>query len=545
MHHPFLKSYRLRLSPLSPIHIGSGEEYDPTNYVMEKNVLFSFDPGAVHAAFDAQTRQDFLQVVSQGGNTLQAIQKFFQDQKEALIPISTQRIPVTESIQKFYDTRSNNQLRIERMAFSQSENQPILPGSALKGAIRTALLDAVHDGQPLTAREQQEVERNPKKRWQSLHTIQDTLSNCLPDAFERDPMRLIRIRDAHPQTEATGREVLFAINRKESKGGKPSIAEGKGIYQQLECLAPMQQGAFLTELSFLCPDQAGHARDKLPPEVYRWDLAHLSQSCNDFYLPILRDELALYAPFLKKEWAAQLQLLLLPKGALRQAMRHHRVFLLRVGRHSGAESVTLQGARHIKIMGDKKENESWRSRPSTIWLAAGNKGDQHNMLPFGWLLVEVLEGSEASIWKDPGLSVLVDLFRQDWAARRDEADRLWEHCCRQQAEKKKESQQLQEKRAQQAQEEAAQQARLATLTPHQRKIETLRQAFEATQVPQPVSGVLWSRVNTLTGEAQSSEWSREARHALVTLCETHVPKKITLSKKKRKAFQDHLAQLRR
>ena len=95
MHHPFLKSYRLRLSPLSPIHIGSGEEYDPTNYVMEKNVLFSFDPGAVHAAFDAQTRQDFLQVVSQGGNTLQAIQKFFQDQKEALIPISTQRIPVT------------------------------------------------------------------------------------------------------------------------------------------------------------------------------------------------------------------------------------------------------------------------------------------------------------------------------------------------------------------------------------------------------------------------------------------------------------------
>ncbi len=45
----FLKTYRLALTPLSPIHIGCGEDFEPTNYLIDDDgksgpVLYGFDP---------------------------------------------------------------------------------------------------------------------------------------------------------------------------------------------------------------------------------------------------------------------------------------------------------------------------------------------------------------------------------------------------------------------------------------------------------------------------------------------------------------------
>ena len=45
----FLESCRLLISTLSPVHIGCGEDYDPTNYVIENHTLYEFEPGAAQA----------------------------------------------------------------------------------------------------------------------------------------------------------------------------------------------------------------------------------------------------------------------------------------------------------------------------------------------------------------------------------------------------------------------------------------------------------------------------------------------------------------
>lgn len=44
----FLKTYHLAITPLSPIHIGCGEDFEPTNYVIDadKERLYGFDPGS-------------------------------------------------------------------------------------------------------------------------------------------------------------------------------------------------------------------------------------------------------------------------------------------------------------------------------------------------------------------------------------------------------------------------------------------------------------------------------------------------------------------
>lgn len=48
----FLTSYRLAITPLSPIHIGCGEDYVPTNYVIDdtRGFLYAFNPGEAYLA---------------------------------------------------------------------------------------------------------------------------------------------------------------------------------------------------------------------------------------------------------------------------------------------------------------------------------------------------------------------------------------------------------------------------------------------------------------------------------------------------------------
>jgi hypothetical protein len=74
--------------------------------------------------------------------------------------------------------------------------------------------------------------------------------------------------------------------------------------------------------------------------------------------------------------------------ALRPAFLEGRMMLLRVGRHSGAESVTLERRRSILIRGGRERGSSRQRDATTIWLAAEHENSINEFRPFGWLLVE-------------------------------------------------------------------------------------------------------------------------------------------------------------
>ena len=38
-----LTTYKLKLTTLSPVHIGTGEDFEPTNYVIDAGTLYEFD----------------------------------------------------------------------------------------------------------------------------------------------------------------------------------------------------------------------------------------------------------------------------------------------------------------------------------------------------------------------------------------------------------------------------------------------------------------------------------------------------------------------
>ena len=59
-----MESVTLHITPLSPVHVGIGEDYEPTNYVMEDEALFAFDSDVANRVLTERQRKDLLDMVS-------------------------------------------------------------------------------------------------------------------------------------------------------------------------------------------------------------------------------------------------------------------------------------------------------------------------------------------------------------------------------------------------------------------------------------------------------------------------------------------------
>jgi CRISPR-associated protein Csm5 len=74
------------------------------------------------------------------------------------------------------------------------------------------------------------------------------------------------------------------------------------------------------------------------------------------------------------------------------------VGLLRIGRHSGAESLTIERHRHIKILQERGREPRTLDYATTFWLAAENSKPSHRstLKPFGWALMNSLAAEQAT-----------------------------------------------------------------------------------------------------------------------------------------------------
>ncbi|MCP9465235.1 MAG: RAMP superfamily CRISPR-associated protein [Nitrospira sp.] len=392
---------RLVFTPLAPIHIGTGADYDPTNYVIEGEALYEFDAGALAEVLSADDRAALSQLTERRPDDamLRAIQKFFYDRRFRLALAAQRRLPVQPGVATLYQQRVGqiaqqesrgrrviNQLAISRTAWNPVTGWPFLPGSSVKGSIRTALLDQVNNGAPPLPHERK-----------GLHEFQGRLFRYAEPreegrwkiALERDPLRLIQLADAvwqgPPDLPAT--EIAFAVNKpKASTGSSPGSRPTTDsiLIQWLECLSPFHYRAFAGQLNV---QLLGNVTPpgKVPVEELRFGLQQIAQACNQFYRPILERELALLRSrgWIDRAWDQTITALL----NLEHLTQGH-AFLLRVGRHSGAESVTVNGARRILIRQGRGQPSKEAAEATTIWLAAKERNQETGLLPFGWLLVE-------------------------------------------------------------------------------------------------------------------------------------------------------------
>lgn len=423
-------AYRLLFTPLSPIHIGTGDSYEPTTYVIEGDTLHEFDTGSVVDALSAIDRQALNGIVNRtpDDGMIKAVQRYFHDRRATLMPRAIHRIPVQAGVARLYTDRVGqtaqqeargrrviNKLEIGRTAYNPVTRLPVLMGSSVKGSIRTALLDQVNDGRSTTERE-------------GLHPFQGKA-----DLFryygrgpvcERDPMRLVHISDAAWQGEpgVPAAEIVFAVNRKKTpavdrQGNPRGTGADSGPPQILECVPALRYRAFAGQLNVQLLGDVNKPGE-VPAADLRFDMERIAQACNAFYRPILQNEISLLSQHgvLDTDWGKAIS-----EVMSSSVFEGGGVFLLRVGRHSGAESVTLNGVRRIKILQGRERRPREESAATTVWLAAKERDQPSGLLPFGWTLVEFSPLESGKVDEFKSLKVLCE---QRLGPIRQWADRL-------------------------------------------------------------------------------------------------------------------------
>ena len=176
----FTEIVPLVLTPLTPIHIGCGEDFEPTNYVIDGGMLYPFEPTSL--PLNENDRRLLMQSANRPGlDAILAVQQFFHGKRSECQRVSRFGIPVAAGVADWYEDRigrimqregggfgAGNELGIERTAHHPYTGKPYLPGSSIKGSARTAWLsdaDSVppHPRDP-SVRPQETKARNSKTR---------------------------------------------------------------------------------------------------------------------------------------------------------------------------------------------------------------------------------------------------------------------------------------------------------------------------------------------------------------------------------------------
>jgi len=65
-----LKNYKLKVTALTPLHLGTGEVYEPTNYIINQNKLFAFDEVLFYKSLSSEDKElfekklnDYMQII--------------------------------------------------------------------------------------------------------------------------------------------------------------------------------------------------------------------------------------------------------------------------------------------------------------------------------------------------------------------------------------------------------------------------------------------------------------------------------------------------
>lgn len=349
-----MKTYKLKLTALSPIHIGTGEDYEPINYIIdkeaskqsdgkfvEKDFMFVFDEMDFFTNLDAVKKLEFNKIVSESSYDARfKLYGFIAANKEVGKKIAFQKISVRPEIANDYykgigkvmqkegdGKKVFNSFTIAKTYISPNSHKPVLLGSSLKGSISTAF--------------QEELFRQSGNY--------SSVENLMLKPTKENLFKNFSIADANSLKQMTF--IGEAINKKRNFDRSGIPIRVQAIYHGSE---------FQTQVTI---------KEQL-------DFEKIMKSCNDHYLPLFKSQFNHHTDeFTRKSLA---------KGFVAKYENftlNANQFLLKVGKYSGARAVTVDGIRKIKIKTSRGYIE--KEEETTFWSIIN--------LPFGWLLCELVE----------------------------------------------------------------------------------------------------------------------------------------------------------
>lgn len=455
------KPIRIAITPLSPLHIGCGEDYEPTNYVVdvEKRLLYGFNPSVVH--LEEPIRKSLLKAAKKADST--EIYDVYKKNLESFRPWAQIVVPMDsasvlgykkmlepkgrQKATKFEVSRSTYEVRVKD---GRVCNEVYIPGSSLKGTIKTALVDRLNQGRKI---ENEDID-----------------DNVLGGSFATSPLRFLKVADLHPNGTFVETKIRCAMRFYKKEPQKNCLIPGA----YFETIEPWQFRAFKGDL-ILASD-----RNKNNTQHVYASITELIRDLNRYSEKIWDKEVRWYHRA-DSDWAKSVEDL---RSHLQEQMKAGRVALLRLGKNAGAESKTLSGGvSRIEI----RHRNKTQTYTTTMWLLPETASAPQNAsrMPFGWALMEVLEDDKEDetikSWCDgctkdsSGKEVLCE-YEYIKKERKAIEDRIQAMRLQQQLEEDRRRQA--EKEREQAEKEKEE--RLAKLSPEKRSIEKIIEELEKT-----------------------------------------------------------------
>jgi CRISPR type III-A-associated RAMP protein Csm5 len=344
---------------LCPVHIGTGEVHDPFSLVMKEGRLHRIDLEDLLLHLSEQDRQTALALIDQGSLTAlrQRLGGWFDPKRHP----SRWSVGLQASFAREYQERISadvNQLQVFAHRRHGPNGIPYLPGSSIKGALRTAVL-AARTPEQVVDTEGRPVDTSGKH----YRDFEPAVLGYRPGHLHRDPFRALKISDAEflggdPMT--VGRVINRGLREHEAPPIPMNFEFARGV------LMGMDKGAdFRCEVTL---DEFANAEGGFQRPL---SIEEIIGCANQFYQDNLAEERARF----HLAWNLQgvLKPLYTTAGGLKT---ENKQFLLRVGRFSHLENLTVRPPhRHAYSPQLRREIEdsSSRSLAEDRW-------------PFGWVV---------------------------------------------------------------------------------------------------------------------------------------------------------------
>jgi CRISPR-associated protein Csm5 len=349
------QTFKCYIKTLSPIHIGCDEVYEPTGFVMDEanKQLVVFNPVEFIGNLSDGEKNEFNAICSKGTvSSILEIYKFLRNK-----PAKGQIVGVCNGFSDHYKKTLSmnignerkiqqelNNFSIPRTSFLSIDQRPYLPGSSVKGSLRTAYLNLLEKKKKLAVKK-----GGFKNNKQLEHELMDN------SGIQDDPFRLVKVSDFLPVGDVKTK-IIYGVNKKKRVTEK----EPRGIPLLFETTEP--GSIFEGLISVEIPEKGSGIKQPVHLDL-------LLKSATEFYLSE------------KNREDQELSVV----GISSSFQCDNNTTLLRCGRHSGAESVTVKGHRSIKIMGERGERPNYKPKATTFWLVSDEKRPTpKNLSPFGW-----------------------------------------------------------------------------------------------------------------------------------------------------------------
>ncbi len=287
--------YKLTIEPITPVHIGTDDELTPLDYTVdsklgkldfERNMYLKFSSDRILKRLiesgNTKLVAQFENASVQGN--MKELQRFFQENFSSIEDLDYP-CEVTKGFVSRYSANQgkdpyDNAAKVYPIYRPEGLKTPVIPGSSLKGSIRTAVLNAIlyniSDDEYNALKDDFNKIRNDRDKPKFEAKLQKALLGSYTDA-KNDPFRAVQIADCSfpaKNSQIVGELYNVSLNQKDKK------IEPIGIQILAESIKGLLLGPSAKAATTLLIDTDLLGTSQIQKKISAQEIV---KSCNEFF----------------------------------------------------------------------------------------------------------------------------------------------------------------------------------------------------------------------------------------------------------------------